>query len=284
MRELAERQWGVVSRRQLEGLGLSPGVITRWVEDGRLHRVHPRVFALGHGCLAVEGRLAAALFYAGPQPALYGMTAAAWLGIVAGVPRLIHVASPRRRRSVPGVRLHHRKYLERILHKRLPVTPPARTLLDIASRLRTQQLRRALAEAEFLKLVTLDEVEAVLGPGKPGAAALRTALECHRPALARTKSPLEERLIYMCEHHALPIPDVNVWVAGHEVDAVWWDAQVAVELDSHLAHGTPSRLESDHRRDLDLRAAGFAVLRYTWRQLCDEPAHVVADLRRQGIS
>ena len=128
--------------------------------------------------------------------------------------------------------------------------------------------------------MTLDEVEAVLGPGRPGSAALRAALDCHRPQLARTKSRLEENFVLFCERHSFTPPDVNVWVHGWLVDAVWFEHNVAVELDSHLAHGTPSKLESDHRRDLDLRAAGFTVLRYTWQQLTGEPDLVVADLRR----
>ena len=164
---------------------------------------------------------------------------------------------------------------------RLPVTPPAQTLLDIAGRVRFQELRRALAEAEFLKLLTLEEVEQALGRGRPGSAALRVALECHNPRLARTKRGLEEKFLLLCERHALPPPDVNVWVAGWLVDAAWFDRQVVVELDSHLAHGTASKLEHDHRRDLDLRAAGYTVLRYTWQQVTDTPERVVADLRRE---
>ena len=72
-----------------------------------------------------------------------------------------------------------------------------------------------------------------------------------------------------------------MWVAGWLVDAVWFDEHVAVELDSHLAHGTPARLEEDHRRDLELRAAGYTVLRYTWQQVTTTPELVVADLRRR---
>jgi very-short-patch-repair endonuclease len=264
-------------------IGIGRTVIARWTADNRLHRVHPRVYAVGHRALSIEGRLAAALFYAGPDPALCGMTAATWLGILPGVPRLIHVVAPRRRRSVPDVRTHHRRRFERILHKRLPVIPPAQALLEIAPHLHMRELRRALAEAEYRKLVTLDDVEAVLGRGKPGAAALRAVLECHRPELARTRSALEDQLVYLCEHHALLVPDLNVWVAGHQVDGVWWEQKVVVELDSQLAHGTPSRLEQDHRRDLDLRTAGYIVLRYTWQQVTGQADRVVADLRRHGI-
>jgi very-short-patch-repair endonuclease len=60
---------------------------------------------------------------------------------------------------------------------------------------------------------------------------------------------------------------------------VWFEQRVVVELDSHLAHDTPTRLENDHRRDLDLRRGGYTVLRYTWQQLTKTPERVVADLR-----
>ena len=64
---------------------------------------------------------------------------------------------------------------------------------------------------------------------------------------------------------------------------MWSNQRIAVELDSHAAHGTPAAMEEDRRRDLDLRAAGYIVLRYTWRQLTDEWDLVIADLRRHGV-
>jgi very-short-patch-repair endonuclease len=65
---------------------------------------------------------------------------------------------------------------------------------------------------------------------------------------------------------------------------VWFEERIVVELDSRLAHSTSRVIENDHRRDMDLRAAGFTVLRYTWRQLKEEPQRVVADIRRHGIA
>ena len=253
---------------------------TRWVRDGRLHRIYPGVHAVGHPALGLEGRLAAALLYAGPGAALSGVTAGSWLGLLEAKPRQLHVCTPRQCSSVQDVTVHARRRVERVWHKRLPVTPPAQTLLDIASVVRFTELRRALAEAEYLRLVTLEKVEFVLGRGKPGSAALRVAVDCHQPRLARTRRGLEEKFLLLCERHSLTPPEVNVWVAGWRVDAAWFEHRLVVELDSHLAHGTPSRLERDHQRDLDLRAAGYSVLRYTWQQLHQQPERVIAELRR----
>jgi very-short-patch-repair endonuclease len=280
---LAERQWGVVSHGQLEESGLSRTAITRWIRDQRLFRLHPRVYAVGHPALGIEGKLAAALFYAGPGAALWGVTAGSWMGMLQAQPPCIHVALPGRRASLPDVRVHCEKQFERIWHNRLPVTPPAQTLLDIAGVVRFTELRRALAEAEYLKLVALEEVESVLGRGKPGSAALRAALDCHNARLARTRSQLEERFLLLCERYSLTPPEVNVWIAGWLVDAVWFDQRVVVELDGRAAHSTSRTIERDHRRDLELRAAGYTVLRYTWHQITQTPELVVADLRRHGL-
>jgi putative AbiEi antitoxin of type IV toxin-antitoxin system len=87
--ELAEQQWGVVNRSQLHDIGLTGGGISRWIDEGRLHRVYPGVFAVGHSRLQLEGKLAAALFYAGPGAALSGVTAASWFGMLQAKPQAL---------------------------------------------------------------------------------------------------------------------------------------------------------------------------------------------------
>jgi very-short-patch-repair endonuclease len=273
----------VVTRVQLEECGLEAAGISRWQAERRLHRVHPGVFAVGHNRLPMEAELAAALFYAGKGAALSHVTAAWWFGMLQAHPTRVHVSAPGRRRSLRRVRVHQRRSVERVWHKRFPLTPPAQTLLDIAGVVRFMELRRALAEAEYRRLVTLAEVESVLGRGRPGSAALRVALDCHLPRLAHTRSRMEEKFVLLCERHSLTPPSVSARVAGWTVDAVWFDLRLAVELDSRSAHATPAAMEEDRRRDLDLRAAGFTVLRYTWWQLTDEWDRVSADLRRHGV-
>ncbi len=275
---VVERQWGVASRRQLEDAGLGKAATVRWMEGRRLHRIHPGVYAAGHRGLAVEGEMAAALLYAGPGAMLSHCTAGWWSQLLPHRPSRIDVSSARRRSSSNSVRMHCRRDLERTWHRRLPITQPSQTLLDIACVVPFNQLRRALAEAEYRRLVGLDDVEAVLGRGRPGSAALRKALAQHRPELARTLSVLEERFLQLCESHDLAPPEVNAEVAGLMVDALWRRQRVIVELDGHAAHGTPAAMERDHGRDLTLRAAGFRVLRYTWQQITGQPQLVAADL------
>lgn len=284
---LAARQWGVVTWSQLERSGMSASAISRARAAGRLHRVHPRVYAVGHRTLSIEGRLAAALFYVGVGAALSHATAAWWWRLLPDQPRLIHVSAPRRHSSTPGVRVHQPRHLERVILRGLPVTTVPRTLLDVASTLPFPVLRRALAEAEYLRLVELAAVEAVLRPGQPGTAALREALRHHRPELARTRSILEERFIALCETHAIPLPAVNETVAGMMVDMLWQAERLVVELDGHAAHRTPVAISRDRRRELVLREAGFRVLRYSWQQVIQEPGRVAADvlaaLNRFGV-
>src|SRR3954452_7508705 len=80
---LAARQFGVVARRQLLALGMSSGAIVAWLQQGRLHPLHPGVYLLGHSVppeLALEQ---AALIAAGDGSVLSHWTAAQIDGFVA---------------------------------------------------------------------------------------------------------------------------------------------------------------------------------------------------------
>ena len=278
--EVAGRQHGVVDVAQLHSCGVSEWAISRWLTAGRLHRIHPGVYALGHSSLPLFGRLFAALLYAAPDAAL-SHTTAAWLwGLVDAEPKRIHLTVPGRRLSMPDVRVHHSRRPQATTHRGLPVTTVARTLRDIAWMLPYAQLRRALAEADYRGLLVPREVERVLGRGRRGAAALRLALDAHLPDLAATLSVLEERFLALCETSQIPLPEVNATVQGLMVDALWRGERVIVELDGHAAHSRPFAVVRDRQRELALRAAGHLVLRYTWQQVVEEPEAVAGDLRR----
>src|SRR3954468_2227679 len=93
--DLAARQYGVLSRAQLEDLGLERNRIARYVEDGRLHRLHRGVYAVGHTVLKAEGRWLAAVLASGPGAALSHGSAAALWDLRSAAAATTHVTVPR---------------------------------------------------------------------------------------------------------------------------------------------------------------------------------------------
>lgn len=278
--QFAERQWGVVARWQLEQCGISSTTISRWAAAGRLHRIYPGVYAVGHRAICTEGRLLAAVLYAGPGAALSHASAAHWWELLPSLPSTTDVTSPRRRRSLPGVRVHHLPGFERLMHRGLPVTPVARTLLDFASVAPLDLVRKAVAQADFRRRIDLEAIDAITGVGRPGSARLKEALALHRPEYARTLSPLEDRFLDLCRRHRIPTPQVNVEVCGFKVDMLWRTEHLIVELDGVAGHDTDAQRTRDRHRDLTLRRAGHSVLRYSWHQVALQAAEVAADVRR----
>jgi very-short-patch-repair endonuclease len=276
---LAERQWGVLARWQLLELGLTPAAITRWIGSARLHRIYPGVYSVGHRIIPLEGRLIAAILYAGPGAALSHATAAYWWGLLPYLPEIIDVTSPHQRRSLHGIRVHRAQRIERVMRNGLPVTPVARTLRDFAAIAPLGQVRKVVAKADFKHLLDLDAIDQVIGVGRPGSAKLNRALSLHRPEYAQTRSDLEALFLDLCRRHRLAFPRVNVKVGPYTVDALWGEEQLVVELDGGDNHSSYAQMQADRERELYLRRAGYAVRRYSWRQVTRERSAVAADVR-----
>lgn len=277
--QLAARQHGVVDRRQLVELGVTRRAIERRIERGRLHVVHRGVYAVGHRALTQHGRWMAAVLAAGPSAVLSHHSAAALWGIRPTSRTRIEVTVPRT--------LHATKHLhphcavlpqdERTTHQGIPVTTPARTLLDLAATLDLRQLERAFNEAEVLRLTSPTPVEELVQRHQPrGTTNLRTLLLNARSA---TRSELEAMFLAFLDRHDLPTPQTNTIIEGTEVDAAWREHGLIVELDGYAHHGTRAAFEADRRRDRRLIAAGWTVLRVTWRDLNERPHEIAAQLR-----
>lgn len=86
-------------------------------------------------------------------------------------------------------------------------------------------------------------------------------------------------MLGLCDAHALPRPEVNVIVGGHEVDFLWRDAKLVVETDGHRAHGTRVAFERDRVRDAHLTTLGYRVVRLTCRRLTRSPNEVAGTIR-----
>jgi hypothetical protein len=255
-------------------LGVPHSTIGDWRAAGYLHWELPRVYAVGHPGRSTESDLAAAVLYAGPGAMLGHGTGVWWLDLLKYPPAQIHVSTPRRIRSRDNIVVHGRRRLERIWRNGLPVTTPTQSIIDYAATGSPDLLRLVLANADYHDLLDLEALS------QAGNAALSAALQIHLPELALTRSDLEILLLSFCEAQDVPIPEINFPLNGWLVDAVWLEQKVVVEVDGLKGHRTRAQLEHDHQRDLELRAAGYTVLRYTRRQLEQTPAAVAADIRR----
>jgi Transcriptional regulator, AbiEi antitoxin len=278
---IARRQYGVISRWQLIAIGVGPEGIARRIRSGRLHRLHRGVYAVGHESLRGEAYWIAAVLAAGPGAVLSHASAAALWGLRPSASALVDVTVPTRsgRTRRQKIRIHRSGHLppdEVTRRLGIPVTTVARTLLDLADAVSTQQTKRALDEAEHLGLLYLTSLRAVVhaNPGRRGATVL--TLAGARPE--RTRSPLEDRFLELIERNGLPRPLANEFVAGREADFVWPTQKLIVETDGGGAHLTRAAFEADRLRDRANLRAGYSTIRLTDRALDDELA-VVADLK-----
>lgn len=286
LRELAASQHGVLSLEQLERAGLSARAVRHRAVAGRLSRVHAGIYAVGP--LSVEGRWAAALLATGPRAVLSHRSAAALWGIASEGGR-VEVANPTRGgRSRPGLIVHRAGGLaeqERAVHRRLPCTTVARTLLDVAATLDRRSLERAVDRAEQARRFDLAEIHATLqrSPRHPGARALGALLVGYADPTV-TRSDAEELVLALIDRAGLPRPRVNAYVAlpagsGREVDLLWPDRRLAVEIDSRTFHETRAGFASDRQRDRQLTAIGLSVVRFTATEIAARSERVAAELR-----
>ncbi len=209
------------------------------------------------------------------------MSAASLWRLIAQGPGELDVTVPGRDPGrKPGIRIHCVTKLDPRDVRRLkgiPITTPARTILDLAAVVPSRELERALAEASARRLVRRSELLSLIarvGP-RPGVPALRAMLELgSTPAL--TRSEAEERFLALVRAAELPPPEANVRIGPHEVDFLWPDQRLVVEIDGFQYHSSRATFERDRRRDADLAAQGYRVIRVTWRLMVDRPEAAVA--------
>jgi very-short-patch-repair endonuclease len=284
--ELVARQWGVVTRTQLMGLGKRSKGISDWVRSGRLRRLYRGVYAVGHDRLRLEGRWLAAVFACGPGAVLSHRDAAQLWELRQSQSGLIDVTVPSRngRRPQPGIRLHRTARLqpdEVTVRHGIPVTTVARTLLDLADVLDRQALKRVITEAEYTNQFDLTAINAAVenNPGRRSAKLMAAATGRRH----RTRSVLEQRFLSLLERHRVEEPKTGVSIAGYEADFVWREVGLAVELDGFAAHKTRATFNADRLRDRRLWTAGVRTMRLTSEALDDEDA-VLDDLAQAGVS
>lgn len=283
IRELAERQHGVVAYRDLLALGMGRGLIQARLENGWLVPLHRGVFALGHRRIGPRGEWMAAVLACGEDAVLSHASAAQLWGLRAsrGPIEVTRTAGHRRPR---GVRLHQTRSLppeDRQVEAGIPVTSIERMVLDMAARLDDRQLEHLLVEADRDHRLRWSELGRVIegGRGKKGTRRLRRVAALVSPMAAETLSSLEVDFLILCRDAGLPQPQVNSLVKGRVVDFCWPAARVIVETDGYKFHKGRPAFEHDHESTVALEASGYRVHRATYRMLRRNPGAFLALVR-----
>jgi very-short-patch-repair endonuclease len=267
-------QRALITRVQLAGLGLGPSAIEHALRRGRLHRIHQGLYSMvsfpALPDLAIE---LAAVLACGDAALLSHDSAAAVWGLRPSFNGDVHVTvigkeTGRRR---PGIRVHRIDALDpRDIrrYQNIPITSPARALLEITPALSDRELERALDEALIHRLISHAAIAAVTNayPHRRGVARLRALADPGR-ATTNTRSDGEEVLLAAIRRAGLPVPEVNAKVGNYTADFVWRAQRVIVELDGYDYHRGRAAFERDHQRDAEHQQAGFLVIRVTGRQL-----------------
>jgi very-short-patch-repair endonuclease len=270
----------VVTRTQLQRAGLTRHQIQHRLDRGALLRVHPGVYRVGHRAPSVEARYLAAVLACGDEARLSGRAAAYLLGLLKGPPPPPEVTTPLKRR-VGGARVRRGRLegRDRANHRGVPITAVPRTLVDLAAHLSLDELARACHEAGVRYRTTPAHVAAVLERRRrtAGVAKLRQVLSGDARV---TLSALERRFLELLGEHRLPLPRTNRPAGAHHVDCRWPERRLTVELDSYRFHHSRHAWEQDRRRERDARDRGDDLRRYTWADVVEEPAQMLAELRR----
>jgi very-short-patch-repair endonuclease len=282
IRTLALRQHGVATRPQLLDSGVSEHVLDRRIRRGHLVTIHRGVYRLAdrepdlwtHAMAAVLATRGAADVTVAVS---HGAAAALWEFPCWENPQQMEIVGVAPRR-VRGVRVHRVQTLgegDVVIRRGVAVTSAARTVLDLASVLPMRELEQALAAAERRSQRCRSEIHELLcrHPHQRGSARIRrllAALEATRskPCLLRSKAEAIAR--DLIDAARLPRYETNVRVAGYEVDFVWRAHRVVLEVDGLEFHGSAEAFHRDRNRDRALVAAGYQVVRLSWRQLTKE--------------
>jgi len=289
---LARSQHGVVTRRQLLDVGLSSDQIDRRIARGRLHRLWRGVYAVGRPQVTLLGWWCGAVLACRGDTVLSHDSAAALWGIRPTKPGdegkqprpgVIHVSvsatrSPRR----TGIRVHRRTDLsesERGVCHGIPVTTPARTLIDLSTLHCPEELEAWVSRADKRGLIDPEALRRELEKrrGMDGVPILRAVLD--RRTFRLTDSELERRFLRLVRHARLPDPRTQQRVNGFRVDFYWPQLGLIVETDGLRYHRTATQQSKDRVRDQAHVATGFTVLRFTHAQVVFEPEGVVSTLR-----
>lgn len=279
---LAAQQHGVVTRRQLQELGLSAEAIDHRVRRRRLHPLLLGVYAVGRPLVDRRGELMAAVLRCGPGAVLSHRSASELWGLTGWEAPLEVTVPPSRNPRSGEIAIHRRDLPTDQLTRRdgIPVTRPLQTLLDLGAVLPAAELEAAVNAADRLNLMNPDKIRRALEGqrGRRGVAALRATLDARTFTL--TDSELERRFPPLASKAGLEMPRTGAEPHGLRVDFYWPKLGLVVETDGLRYHRMPAQQARDRVRDQTHAVLGLTTLRFTHGQVVHQPDWVVDTLKK----
>ena len=271
---------GVITLAQAQRCGLSRHAVNRRVRTGHWRRCARGVYFVDDRQFTDAARIRAAVLANGDRAAASGLAAAWWLGVTTFAPRLVEVTVPRVSNHVtrPGVRLRRRDLAAADVteHKGLRVTSMPFTVVEAAVRRGggAKVMDQALQRHTDLSALWSAHLR---NKGRHGSPASRRLLQA---AADDTQSEAERLFARLLRQARITGWRANRRVVGYEVDFVFPDAMLVVEVDGLAFHTDPIAFERDRRKQNALILAGYQVLRFTWLDLVEYPDRVIAEVRR----
>ena len=278
----ARRQHRQVTRAQLLGAGIDDDAIRPRVKSGALFREYPGVYSVGWRASTPLERVSAAVLACGLHAALSGFSALTHWGVRRRWEEPFEVTVWKGDPKPKGVRVHRSSTLkpyDTVKHNGVRVTKLARAILDVAPRLTDEELHRTVDDAlhtPYLKRGQLFE-QLRRNPRHPGTKRLLAYLSTGD---GPTRADWEREFPAYCERYDLPRPRMIQRSGGHEVDALFEDEGLIVELDSWEYHSSRDAFETDRDRDADNLEIGRPTLRITWDRMHKTPDREAARLHR----
>lgn len=290
LNRLAAGQYSLASRTQALDLGMTSRQLHDRLESGLLVPVHKGVYRLPGAPPSSQQALLAACMAAGDGVASHRSAAALWAlrGVEATTPEISVVGS--RRPELRGVRVHRTDRMDNVdvsRRLRIPVTTPARTLLDLGAVAPVEVVEPALEDALMRRLVTFqlltNTLERLGGSGRRGAAVLRALVEERDPATAPTQSMLEDLLFRVVKRGGLPTPERQYQVAGVRLDGAYPELRLGLEADSRIWHGGRLDVQRNADKANILVAHGWRVLHFSWFDLTRRARYVIGAVAGQLV-
>lgn len=285
----AQRHHGLVTRTAAATNGVGRSSWYRAIESGHLEQLYPNVARVWGSPSTLAQRALAAVWAAGDGAMASHRTSAALWGIDRPDDDPIEILLPSRRRDAQptGVTVHRPRDLldlRPIMRQKVPTTNPMRMLLDLGA-VDGEAVAAALTSVLASKVASPAAIRSALvrhaKRGRHGVTALRTALEAWLDEELPPDSELEARMAALLIAHRLPPVQFHAVVIGFEVDFLVQGTNVILECDGWGSHGlNRDQFEFDRIRNVELVAAGYAVVHFTWRRLVDHPDWVAAKIRQ----